>query len=264
MADYGNYTNYGDGGFSTDAQYNDMGGGEGSQRQLLQTRNTLSPVTIKQINDATQPVPDGEFIINKVTLNMVSFVGVVRRVDNQTSSITITIEDGTGSVDVKKWVDEKVSTAHEEAEFYLALENKYVYVTGALKEFNQKKAINHAVIRAVTDHNELIYHLMYTVRTHLAAEGLVDVAKQENSSGLFVSGTSASDGGAGDVSKFNDYDRIMAVITSNSVSMLEGVPVKWISDSLGISENDVKNICQNLSEQGKIYQGYDEATYLSI
>ncbi|OBA20065.1 replication protein A, subunit RPA32 [Metschnikowia bicuspidata var. bicuspidata NRRL YB-4993] len=257
--DYANYGNYGDGGFNTDAQFTDMNGGEGSQRQL-QTRNTLSPVTIKQINDATQPVQDGEFTINKVSLNMVSFVGVVRKVENQTSAVTVTIEDGTGSVDVKKWVDEKLTTAAEEEEYFLGLENNYVYVTGALKEFNLKKAIQHAQIRPITDHNEVIYHMFYTIHTHLEAEGLLNVPKQESSSGLFV----GSSTGAGEDSKLSDQDRIMSVIAANTGSMLEGVPVKWISDSLNIPENEVRNTCQYLSEQGKVYQGYDESSFLSV
>ncbi|QBM86934.1 replication factor A2 [Metschnikowia aff. pulcherrima] len=257
--DYGNYGNYGDGGFNADSGYTDMGAGEGSQR-TQQTRNTLSPVTIKQINDATQPVPDGEFTINKVSLNMVSFVGVVRKVENQTSAVVVTIEDGTGSVDVKKWVDDKLTTANEEAELYLAMESKYVYVTGALKEFNQKKAIQHAHIREIIDHNELIYHMLYTIHTHLEAEGLLNAPKQESSSGLFVGNTNEGSASAG----LNDQDRIMAVITANSGSMLEGVPVKWISDTLNIPENHVRATCQYLSDEGKVYQGYDENAFLCV
>lgn len=254
MADYGNYGNYGDGGFNADAQYTDYNGAEGSQRQ--QTRNTLSPVTIKQINDATQHVPDGDFSVSNVTLNMVSFVGVIRKVDNQTSAVTVTIEDGTGSVDVKKWVDEKLTTAAEELELYLAMENKYVYVTGALKEFNQKKAIQHAAIREITDHNEVLYHMLYAVTTHLEAQGLLRVAKQENT-GLFVRDEAS---GSGD--NLDLQDKIMAVISSNVSTMIEGVHVQWISSSLGVPVSVVEEKCQALSEQGKIYQGYDEGAYL--
>lgn len=36
------------------------------------TRTSLTPVTIKQINDATQPIPDGNFKVNNVELNMIS------------------------------------------------------------------------------------------------------------------------------------------------------------------------------------------------
>lgn len=248
--DYGNYGNYGDGGFNTDGGYE-----QGSQR-TQQTRLTLSPVTIKQINDAAQPVPDGEFVINNVSLNMVLFVGVVRKVENQTSALTITIEDGTGSVDVRRWIDEKLATPAEEAERFSALENKYVYVTGALKEFSQKKLIQHATIREVADYNEVLYHMLYAIANHLEAEGLLKVgpAKQES---LFV--LDAASSAALDV-----LDKIMATISANASTMLEGVPVLWISDTLGLSADVVREKCQYLSEMGKIYQGYDEGSYFCV
>lgn len=254
--DYGNYGNYGDGGFNQDAQYS-----ENSNSQRLQTRSTLSPVTIKQIHDSSQPVPDDEFVVNNVALNMVSFVGVVRKVENNTSAVTITIEDGTGSVDVRKWVDEKIATAAEEGERFLALENKYVYVTGALKEMQLKKSIQHATIREVADYNEVVYHMLYAIENHLAAQGLMKSGtKQENGNGLFVSenGNSAA-AGSGDIA-----DQIMSVISSNTASMPEGVPVGWIGDQLGVLVDVVKEKCHYLSEMGRVYQGYDEGSYLSI
>lgn len=251
--DYGNYGNYGDGGFSNDNQYSD---GNGGSQRPKETRSTLSPVTIKQINDASQPVPDGEFVINNVSLNMVSFVGVVRKVENQTSALTITIEDGTGSVDVRKWMDEKVASPAEEAERFNAMENKYVYVTGALKEFSQKKSIQHATIREILDHNEVLYHMLYAIANHLEAEGLLGVKKEQ---GLFVL-ESAGNGNA----SLDVLDRIMATIAANAATMLEGVPVLWISNTLNVGEDVVRSKCQELLEMGKIYQGYDEGTYFCV
>lgn len=249
--DYGNYSN--DGGFNTDAQYSEYN----NSQQKQQTRSSLSPVTIKQINDATQPVPDEEFVINNVSLNMISFVGIVRKVENLTSALTITIEDGTGSVDVRKWVDEKLATATEDYERFLALENHYVYVTGALKDFNQKKSVQHPTIREITDHNEVLYHMLYAISNHLEAQGLLSKTEPKKE-GLFVLGLNGSGG------KLDVMDSIMATISSNTASMSEGVPVSWISDNLGLSVDVVKEKCQYLSEQGKIYQGYDEGTYLSV
>lgn len=252
------YGNHGDGGFSHDSGFNENGNG-GSQRQ--QTRSSLTPVTIRQINEATQPVPDGEFTVNNVSLNMVSFVGVIRKVENQTSAVILTIEDGTGSVDVKRWVDDKTTTAAEETETFQAMENSYVYVTGALNEFNQKKAIQQSKIVQITDHNEVLYHMLYSISNHLEAQGLLNVgAVKSEGNGLFVSADSAASGSDG----LDIQDRIMSVITSNSLAMPEGVPVSWISGSLGVSVDVIQDKCQFLAEQGKIYQGYDEGAYLCV
>lgn len=248
------YGNFGEGGFSTDAQFNEYNASQRTQ----QTRSTLSPVTIKQINDATQEIADGEFQVNNVTLNMVSFVGVVRKVDGSTSAHNITIEDGTGSVEVRKWVDEKITTAAQETEKYQALENKYVYVTGSLKEFNLKKNVQHAVFREITDHNEVLYHMLYAISNHLEAQGLLKLGAAKTEPGLFVAGA-AEDVQGGDV-----LDKIMALIAENTPSMPEGVPARWISDNLGISVDEVKDKCHQLSELAKIYQGYDESSYFSV
>uniref|UniRef100_A0A0L0NRK2 Replication protein A C-terminal domain-containing protein n=1 Tax=Candidozyma auris TaxID=498019 RepID=A0A0L0NRK2_CANAR len=248
------YDNYGEGGFNVDAQYSDY---NNSQRQ--QTRSSLSPVTIKEINEATQPVPDGEFMIHNVALNMVSFIGIIRKVDNNSSAVTITIEDGTGSMEVRKWIDEKVSTAAEEAEKFQALENKYVYVTGGLKEFNLKKSIQHANIREITDHNEVAYHMLYAISNYLEAQGILNKAPKKEENGLFVKDNDLSTSGGTDVTR-----RIEKVIDDNTGSMQEGVPISWISETLGLPIDVVRDQCQHLSEQGKIYQGYDEGSFLSV
>lgn len=250
------YDNYGDGGFNADAQYTDY---NNSQRQ--QTRSSLSPVTIKEINEATQPVPDGEFVIHNVSLNMVSFIGVIRKVESSSSAITITVEDGTGSMDVKRWIDEKIATPAEEAEKFSALENKYVYITGALKEFNSKKSIQHATIREIVDHNEVAYHMLYAISNHLEAQGILTKggAPKKEENGLFVQDNDNGSNGASDVTR-----KIEKVIDDNTGSMQEGVPISWISDTLGVPIDVVREKCQHLSEQGKIYQGYDEGSFLSV
>lgn len=248
------YGNFGEGGFSTDAQFNEYNASQRTQ----QTRSTLSPVTIKQINDASQPIADGEFTVNNVSLNMVSFVGVVRKVDSSASAHNITIEDGTGSVEVRKWVDEKVTTAAQETEKYQALENKYVYVTGSLKEFNLKKNVQNAVFREITDHNEVLYHLLYAITNHLEAQGLLKTSGAKSEPGLFV------DGAAEDVREGDSMDKIMNLIAENTPSMVEGVPATWISYNLGIPVEEVKEKCHQLAEMAKIYQGHDESSYLSV
>lgn len=249
--DYGYGDNYNEGGFNTDAQYTSY---DASQLRP-QTRSLLAPVTIKQINDATKPVPDGEFTVNNVSLNMVSFIGVVRKVEHNPSASTITIEDGTGSVEIKKWADDKVATAAEEAEKYSAWENKYVYVTGALKEFNKKKSVQHATITEITDHNEVLYHMLYSVQNHLGALGLLKTAAAPKQEGLFVD----QNGGGADVS-----DRILSIISSASANMPQGVPVTWIAESVGLTVGEVEQQCHLLSEQGRVFSGYDDSSYLSI
>ena len=229
MTDFGNFGNYGDGGFNQDSGSggftNENGG---SQRQNV--RSSLTPVTIKQINDATQPVTDGEFKIHNVELNMVSFMGVVRKVDSHTSAVTITIEDGSGSIEVRKWIDDTVSTP--------AAEN-----------------IQNAVIFPVTDHNELLYHNLSAITNHLKSQGVTG-AKADN--GLFVSDNNGME------LPGSMQDKVLNFLRENSPNMQEGVPLTYITQKLNITDDEGHKYCQELIEAGKIYTGFDDTSYLCI
>jgi replication factor A2 len=86
--------------------------------------NSLRPVTIRQILNAQQPAAEGDFTIDGVQLGQVSllraqllderlahslpqltFVGVVRNVSSFPTNVSYSVEDGTGSIDVRQWLD---------------------------------------------------------------------------------------------------------------------------------------------------------------
>ena len=63
------------------------------------------PVTVKQLLEATQAHPDAKFKIDDVEVGLITFVGVVRNVSVQSTNATYRIEDGSGIIDVKHWID---------------------------------------------------------------------------------------------------------------------------------------------------------------
>ncbi|KAG7663149.1 RFA2 [[Candida] subhashii] len=260
MSDY-NYGNYGDGGFNTGTHSAGGGGGfsaDNSSSQKQQLRTSLTPVTVKQINEATQPIPDGEFKIHNVELNMVSFVGVVRKVDVHASAVVITVEDGTGSIEVRKWIDEGLTNVNQEQEKFQQQLDKYVFVGGALKEFNSKKNIQNAHVYPITDSNQILYHHLSAIELHLKSQG-VPSSKANNSNSLFVSNPNENQAPSGSLS-----DQILVVLRSQIQTMPEGVPVSYVAQKLNIAYEVAMNHCQTLADDGKIYAGYDETTFLCI
>lgn len=217
----------------------------------------MTPVTIKQINESTQLVPDGEFNIHNVELNTVSFVGVIRNVVDNTSSLNITIEDGTGSIDIRKWNDDSGLEDSSSATEYVL--GSYVYVTGSLKEFNGKKNLQYATVTPIKDHNEVIYHHLSAISVHLQAQGLTanDPLTKMNNNNLFVSET------ANDSPKSN-VDKIYEFIHEQTPSMPEGVPIQLIAQTLGIMVEDVQLHTAKLTEDGRIYHGYDDNGFLAV
>ncbi|EGV64885.1 Replication factor A protein 2 [Yamadazyma tenuis] len=251
MADYGSYGAYGDGGFDqgeTSFQQDQ----QSSQRQG--TRSSLTPVTIKQINDSSQPLPDADFQINGVNLNMVSFVGVLRKVDNGNSATTLTIEDGTGALEVRKWIDDNTSSVSEESTKYADMKDKYVYVTGSLKEFSSKKAVQNANITEVTDHNQVLYHNLSAISVHITSQGITK--KSENA--LFVGNDDVSH------SAGSQEEQVFSTVSSNAASMPEGVPLQLIAQKLNITADEAFVICTKLVEEGRFYTAYDDRSFLAI
>lgn len=249
-----NYGQYNDGGFDQ-GETSFLGDQNSSQKQGLRT--SITPVTIKQINNSAQPHPDGDFEINGVTLNMVVFVGVLRKVDlgNQ-SAVTLTVEDGSGSIDVRKWIVEGKTTLSEETAKYSDLKDKYVKITGALKEFNEKKNIQNATINEITDHNEVVYHGLSAISVHLKSQGITKPAGKND---LFVSENDNTGTTGGSLP-----DQIVQVIKTHSATMTEGVPLNLISQVLNINNAEANSLCMQLVEVGKIFSAYDDNSFLCI
>lgn len=256
MSDFGNYGNfggdYGGGGFS-------QGGftGDGnSQQNKVQTRNSINPVTIKQILEAEQPVPDGEFKVHNVSISLVGFIGVVRKVHANGVTLFITVEDGTGSIDVRKWVDENINSVEEEKERYMVFLNKYVFVGGALKVYNGNKSIQNASVSLIEDSNQIIYHHLSAIDNHLKSQ---DVTK---SSGSTVNGSQGNKLFVDD--EGSTTDRVLNFIRQESKTMPEGVPISFITQKLSISEKEGEKHCNDLVESGKIYVGFNDGGYIAV
>ena len=75
------------------------------------------------------------------------------------------LDDGTGILDVKQWVDTEDAVAT--SGLGQQLNGHYVRVLGVLKSFGSKKHVGSHKITPVTDYNEVQYHLLETTATHL-------------------------------------------------------------------------------------------------
>lgn len=150
----------------------DNQGGFGSQGtpssgQTKARRNydeqTMIPVTIKQIITADGDPTGGNDISLKDgrTLYMVKIVGCVRSFEQKSTNLTIEIEDGTGLMEVKTWMNEgddcsAVANMRQEC----CQDLTCVKVVGQVKEFDGKRHIQATDIRPVSTKNEITYHLL--------------------------------------------------------------------------------------------------------
>ena len=123
----------------------------------------MIPVTIKQIVTADGDPTGGNDISLKDgrTLYMVKIVGCVRQFEQKSTNLAIDIEDGTGLIEVKTWMNEgddcsAVANMRQEC----CVEAAFVRVIGQVKEFDGKRHIQATDIRLLGTKNELTYHLL--------------------------------------------------------------------------------------------------------
>lgn len=124
---------------------------------------TLIPVTIKQIVTADGDPTGGNDISLKDgrALYMVKIVGCVRSFEQKSTNLAIQIEDGTGMIDVKTWMNEgddcsAVANMRNEC----CQEYVFVRAIGQIKEFDGKRHIQATDIRLLGTKNELTYHFL--------------------------------------------------------------------------------------------------------
>lgn len=228
-------------------------------------------MTIKQLHDLEEAYPGAEFSIDGHPITQVTIVGQVRAVNPQPTNITYQIDDGTGTIDVKKWVDaDKVEDSNPQYQ-----PDQYVRVWGRLKSFNQKRHVGAHFIRAVDDFNEVNYHALEATYVHLyytkgplGGEG----GGQHNGGGdgnagagdsMFVDSYGANGGGETNakLGACGPGARKMFTYLSNAPGGNEGVHLNLITSGTGLSTRDVLGAADELLSQGLVYTTVDDETW---
>jgi replication factor A2 len=132
--------------------------GDNTQRKSTDEQ-TLIPVTISMLIRASQNnkvLPDGR------EPHQIKLVAAITNVQDGSTSYSYTVEDGTGTMDVKEWIDEgniEVSRMRQEA----AKEHQYVRIIGKLEEYDGKPQIVALRVRKLTSGNEMTHHFLEVV-----------------------------------------------------------------------------------------------------
>ncbi|KAI0158484.1 putative replication factor-a protein [Pestalotiopsis sp. NC0098] len=256
------------GGFFGGSQGGSQGGGKGFGEE------TLRPVTIKQLIDANQAYPDGPFRIDDLDVTQVTFVAMVRNVSMQTTNNTYQLDDGTGIIEVKEWIDADRNNDDEREKKPPYDMMEYVRVFGRLKSFNNKRHVGAHSLRAVADYNEVSYHLLEVTYVHLAFT---------KGSGGGGGGAGHGDGNAGDddsmfvdggseskekPSELADKLRHVSQRAQRFFNFLnvnnngsEGVHVSDIAKGCGMMINDAMAASEELIGPGMIYTTTDDETF---
>ena len=120
----------------------------------------LTPVTIAQVNAAKQQHKDDAFSVDGQELNQVSVVGTIKSVAKLSTNITLVVQDATGTIDVRQWLD----SGEGQTDF---VPDMRIKIVGHVREFQEKRSILAFKIVPAPDPQEAVYHQLLSTYVHL-------------------------------------------------------------------------------------------------
>lgn len=245
------------------------------------SQNTgLLPLTVKQISQAIQNSADDTFYVDGIDVNNVTLVGMVCNKEERSTDVSFLIDDGTGRIEVKRWIDGQ--DTHESIEMASLQNGVYVRVHGHLRSFQGKRNIVAFSVRPVTDFNEITYHFLECIFVHLhnskANGGAVkgpSAGVQAPSNSVYGGSTGASGG------SYNQYmpsniaavggsmdecqKRVHAIFEEpSSLNAEAGLHVDEVARRMsGFNKKQVKDAIEFLVNEGLIYSTIDDDHYKS-
>ncbi|KAI1423301.1 replication protein A, subunit RPA32 [Xylaria sp. FL1777] len=270
MSAYGGYstTSYGAAGGEDGGGF--MWGSQGGSQSAVKPINdeSLRPVTIKQIIDAEPAYAgDASFRIDGLDVKQVTIVGQVRVINQQTTNITYRIDDGTGVIEVKQWLDaDKQQQDGDGGGAPTFREEDYVRVWGRLKSFSNKRHVGAHVIKPVRDFNEVNYHLLEATYVHLfftrggppqdGGAGGSGAGANNNNDSMFV-----DDGNDARYRGYSPKAKKMYDYLVRSGNPSEGIHMQVIAREAGMTIQDVMAAAEELLSHGTIYTTMDDETF---
>lgn len=192
-----------------------------------------------------------------------TFVGQIRNISTQTTNTTYRLDDGTGSIEVKQWVDLDTVDQNNPVKAKL-VEGAYCRAWGKLKSFNERRSVAAQIIRPIEDMNEVSYHLLEATAIHLyftrgPPGGANAGAGAAANDGMGQQGAGAY--GAYDLSGFNPVAKKVFQYLREAPQSNEGLHQHVIAANLGLESADVLKAGDDLLAGGLIYTTVDDHTW---
>jgi replication factor A2 len=196
----------------------------------------------------------------------VCLVGQIQSVSNQSTNITYKIDDGTGVIDVKKWLDPELKQALEDGSTTPIAQDTYVRVWGKVKEFNSKRHVGATFVRPITDFNEVSYHFLQATLVHLQQT-------RGSQSGAKAGAAGPSEAKDTEMGNYDTFGADLSLLSGNAKKVLnllktvsggnEGMHVQEIARRLGMELNQASTAAEEIVYQGIAYTTSDDTYMLS-
>jgi len=227
--------------------------------------STLRPVVCRQILEATRAVHDSEILIDGVEAYQITLVAQVVSVNPQSTNLVLMLDDGTGQVEARQWLESTASEHVEEISIKQgAIVNEWVRVLGTIKNFANKRHFAAMVIRPVTDPHEIYFSLLEALQVHMHyIRGPPAGSTTTANATQYAPGGSAPKSAADQFAHLPPMDRKIIAFILNSAPGEDGIHVTHLTRGLGpnVNAEEVSNALERLTESGHIYNTSDEFHY---
>lgn len=120
------------------------------------------PLTIKQLLNSKGP--DEVFKVDDVELNTVKLIGALLDPHDHSTNFAFKLDDGSGIIECKQWIDRDSGAPSPLAN---VATGSFVKVVGNVREFEGKMHVQIFSASEIHDWNEVSYHMLDTILTHL-------------------------------------------------------------------------------------------------
>jgi replication factor A2 len=233
---------------------------------------SVTPLTCKQLALASQPHSEGVFHVDGHELTQVTLVGQLHEVSEQSTNIVFRIDDGTGVVDARLWVDAASPVAEQRQAWSVGT---YVRVYGHLRSYQGSRAVIALRVQPVLDYNEVTFHALQCIAAHLhntrgpAAGTGTGTGRATGSGDVLMTTASASATAMTMVTSAsmfpsNVHHMVYEVVRGNQTERGEGV-VEIVQKLKGAADEPrIRDALAFLSSEGHIYTTVDEDHFKAV
>lgn len=251
-----------------------MGASQGASpagKSKNKDRQTLLPLTIRQLKSATQEHQDDSWKVDGAELHQVKIVGNILKVEETSTFTKYDIEDSTGVVEVKMWLDQSDDDTMTERRS-ACREGVYVRAIGIVRSFQGMMHIVSHDVRPVVDHNEITHHFLEAIYQHCQHTKPKPQAAAPGAWGSQLpmpqQSISAGGGDQGHSGFTAAQSRVLNFFVQNDSHDDDGMGLSLdvVATSLageGIHEKDVRAAVDFLANEGHLYSTIDDNHYKS-
>mmetsp|Transcript_31127 Transcript_31127/g.60101 ORF Transcript_31127/g.60101 Transcript_31127/m.60101 type:complete len:249 (-) Transcript_31127:153-899(-) len=230
--------------------------GAGASPSIGNKRNqSLTPVTIKQINNAKQ-VNQSEFYIDDKSVSQVKIVGMILQVEIQATNTNYIIDDTSGMITVRIYTNDETQELNSGCR-----EDVYVTVVGNLRELGGKRVVVAFQVNPLKNFTGIVLHNLDVIHTHCKNKyGPLDEKGNQKATPMLatVNETYSADAGQEDGMQKHQAD-VLKIFNTYSKNSEAGTSVTEVISKLPqYDPKIIREAVDFLSSEGHLYSTIDE------